>query len=354
MTDKHILITGGAGYIGSSLTAELLRRNYRVTVLDNLLFGGESLLGFFHHPNFHFFKADVTQTRVVKDALKDGWQKPDAVVHLAAIVGFPACQAVGKQAARRYNADATEMIFEQAEDLGVKRFVFTSTCNVYGESSDGNPVTETSPLNYHSLYAETKVEAEEKLRAHKNSSCVPVTFRLATLYGVSPRPRFDLIVNEFVLDAYMNHKLWVYRKGNLRSFIHVQDTVEGIIKGIEAPESVVRGEIYNLGTQNYKKYNDDPEVDNLELIKDRKIDNLADLIKRYVSEKVEIEYKDITFGGDMSDISLSFEKVERALDFKGKFDVVDGVKEVKFALKNGLIHRPFEGRYRNARPFMEQ
>jgi nucleoside-diphosphate-sugar epimerase len=354
MTDKHILITGAAGYIGSLLTSELLRRNYRVTVLDNLLFGGESLLGFFHHPNFHFVKADVSQPRAVKEALKDGWQKPNALVHLAAIVGFPACQAIGKQAARRYNVEATEMVFEQAVELGMQRFVFASTCNVYGESSDGKPVTETSALNPHSLYAETKVEAEERLLAQQNAACAPLIFRLATLYGVSPRTRFDLIVNQFVLDAFMNHKLWVYRKGNLRSFIHVQDTVEGLIKGLEAPESAIRGEIYNLGTQNYKKYNDDPEVDNLEMIKDKKIDNLADLVKRYVSEKAEIEYKDFTFGGDMSDISLSFEKIERALDFKGKFDVVDGVRELKFALKNGLIHRPFDGRYRNARPFIEQ
>lgn len=354
MTDKHVLITGGAGYIGSLLTAELLRRNYRVTVLDNLLFGGESLLGFAHHPNFHFVKADVSQTRAVKDAVKDGWQKPDAVVHLAAIVGFPACQAVGKQAAWRYNVEAVKTVFEQAGELGAERFVFTSTCNVYGESSDGKPVTETSPLNPHSLYAETKVGAEEYLRDQKDSACAPIIFRLATLYGISPRPRFDLIVNQFVLDAFTNHKIWVYRKGNLRSFIHAQDTVEGIIKGLETSASIVRGETYNLGTQNYKKYNDDPEVDNLELIKGKKIDNLADLVKRYVSEKVEIEYKDITFGGDMSDISLSFEKAERALGFKGKLDVVDGVKEVKSALKSGLIHRPLDGRYRNARPFIEQ
>ena len=99
MSDRHVLITGGAGYIGSLLTSELLRLNYRVTILDSLLFGGESLVPFLHHPNFHFVKADVTEKRAVKDALKGDWQKPDAIIHLAAIVGFPACQAVGKQVA---------------------------------------------------------------------------------------------------------------------------------------------------------------------------------------------------------------------------------------------------------------
>src|SRR5512144_1353854 len=106
MSDRHVLITGGAGYIGSLLTSELLRANYRVTVLDSLLFGGESLVSFLPHPNFHFVKADVTEPRAVKDVLKVGWQKPEAIVHLAAIVGFPACQAVRQQVAWRYNLDA--------------------------------------------------------------------------------------------------------------------------------------------------------------------------------------------------------------------------------------------------------
>jgi len=114
MTEHHAVITGGAGYIGSLLTSELLRANWRVTVLDTLLFGGESLVPFLHHPNFHFVKADVTEPRAVKDSLKGDWPKPEAVIHLAAIVGFPACQAVGKQAAWRYNVDATRLVFDQA------------------------------------------------------------------------------------------------------------------------------------------------------------------------------------------------------------------------------------------------
>ena len=138
MSDRHILITGGAGYIGSYLTSELLRANQRVTVVDSLLFGGESLVPFLHHPNFHFVKADVTGPRAVKDSLKDDWQKPDAIVHLAAIVGFPACQAVGPQVARRYNVEATKKVFEQAVDLGVERFVFASTYSNYGLSVEAS------------------------------------------------------------------------------------------------------------------------------------------------------------------------------------------------------------------------
>ncbi len=356
MTDKHILITGGAGYIGSLLVSELLRKNYRVTVLDNLLFGGESLLGFFHHPNFHFVKADVTQARAIKNSLRGDWQKPDAIVHLAALVGFPACQAVGRQAAWLNNVEATKMTYSQAIDLGVERFVFASTCNVYGFSPNGQPITETSPLNPQSLYAETKVSAEEYLFGQRDSFCAPLTFRLATLYGISPRPRFDLLINQFVLDAYSKRKLWISKKGNLRSFIHVSDTVRGIIIGLNADISTIRGEIYNLGTQNYKKYNDDPEVGNIAMMdqKIEDIDNLENLLKKYFQNIYIEPQKDITFGGDMYDISLSFEKIEKSLDFKGEFNVVDGFKELQHALNNELIGDPYSQKYRNALPFMVQ
>ena len=232
MSDRHVLITGGAGYIGSLLTSELLRANYRVTVLDSLLFGGEALVPFLHHPNFHFVKADVTEPRAVKDSLKDGWQKPDAIVHLAAIVGFPACQAVGKQVAWRYNVEATKMVFDQAADLGVERFVFSSTYSNYGLSPDGKPVTEVSPLNPQSLYAETKIAAEEFLITQKEASCAPLIFRFATLYGISPRTRFDLIVNQFVLEAFTKRELIIYQRGYSRSFVHIRDVVRGVILGL--------------------------------------------------------------------------------------------------------------------------
>ena len=148
MSDKkHILITGGAGYIGSLLTSELLRAGNYVTVVDNLLYGGESLLGFLAHPDFHFTKADVTEPGSVRPALSRDWPKPDAVVHLAGIVGFPACQAIGRQAAWRHNVEAVKRVYEQVSDLGSARFVFASTYSTYGPSVDGNPVTEAIPAH---------------------------------------------------------------------------------------------------------------------------------------------------------------------------------------------------------------
>lgn len=331
MNDRHVLITGGAGYIGSLLTSELLRANYRVTVLDSLLFGGESLVPFLHHPNFSFVKVDVTEPRAIKDSLKDGWQKPDAIVHLAAIVGFPACQAVGRQVAWRYNVDATKMVFGQAADLGVERFVFSSTYSNYGLSPEGSPVTEESPLHPQSLYAETKIAAEEFLLSQKDASCAPLLFRFATLYGISPRTRFDLIVNQFVLEAFTKRQLIIYQRGYSRSFVHIRDVVRGIIMGLEAEQSKIRGEIFNLGTDegNYSK------------------DDIVQLVLKRMPETV-VEYKDLTFGGDMRDITVSFAKIRDVLGFKTTLDVDDGVRELLFALKSGIIRNPSDERYRNA------
>ena len=331
MTDRHVLVTGGAGYIGSILTSELLRANYRVTVLDSLLFGGESIVPFLHHPNFHFAKADVTENRAVRNSLKRGWQKPDTVVHLAGIVGFPACQAVGKQVAWKYNFEATKNVYGQSADLGVERIVFASTYSNYGLSEDGRPVTEKSPLNPQSLYAETKIASEEFLLSQKDSACAPVLFRFATLYGVSPRTRFDLIVNQFVLEAFLKRSLIIYQRGYSRSFVHIRDVVRGMMMGMEAEKEKVRGQVFNLGADNgnYSK------------------NEIVQFVLKRMPETV-VEYKNLTFGGDMRDITVSFEKIKRVLGFDTTLNIDDGVREILFALKSGLIRNPTDDRYRNA------
>ncbi|CAG0981301.1 UDP-glucose 4-epimerase [Anaerolineales bacterium] len=331
MTDRHVLITGGAGYIGSMLTSELLRQNYRITILDTLLFGGESILPFLSHPNFHFIKADVTGPRAVRDAIKRGWQKPDAVVHLAGIVGFPACQAVGRQVAWKYNVEATKNVYGQASDLGVERFVFASSYSNYGLSPDGEPVTEDTSLNPQSLYAETKIAAEEYLLSKKDTPCAPLLFRFATLYGISPRTRFDLIVNQFVLEAFTKRELIIYQRGYSRSFVHIRDVVRGVIMGLEAEQEKIRGQVFNLGTENGNCSKND----------------IVNFILKRMPETV-VEYKDLTFGGDMRDITVSFEKIKRVLGFETALTVDDGVREVLFALKSGIIRNPTDDRYRNA------
>jgi len=328
---RHVLVTGGAGYIGSLLTAELLRANFRVTVIDNLLYSGESLLGFLAHPDFHFVKADLTELGAVRAALRRDWPKPEACVHLAAIVGFPACQAIGKQAAFKYNVEATKMVFEQAAALGARRFLFTSTYSNYGLSADGKAVSESSPLTPQSLYAETKIAAEEYLLGQKDAGPAPLVFRLATLYGISPRTRFDLIINQFVLDAYAHRELIIYQRGYSRSFVHVRDVVRGLILGLDAGEQKIRGQIYNLGTDdgNYTK------------------DEIVGLVIKRLPETV-VTYKDLTFGGDMRDITVSFEKIRSQLGFQATLTADDGVREVVLALRSGMFRNPHDERYRNA------
>jgi len=331
--NDHVLITGGAGYIGSFLAGELLRQGYYVTVVDDLLYGGESLISLLPNERFHFVKADVWESRAIRSAVKDDWPKPSAVIHLAAIAGFPACQSVGRLVAWRYNVESTQHVFEQAEALDVERFIYLSTYSNYGLSTDGDPVTEETPLNPQSLYAETKVASERYLLAQVNgSTCAPLIFRPATLYGLSPRPRFDLIVNQFVLDAYSRRKLMLYQRGYSRSFVHIADTVHGIILGLQLPAERVRGQIYNIGT----------EKGNLTK------DQVVKLILKRLPE-TQLEYKDITFGGDMRDITVSFNKIQQELGFVTKYSVDDGVREVLHSLQNGIIREPSDPRYRNAR-----
>lgn len=328
----HVLVTGGAGYIGSLLTGLLLQRGYRVTVVDSLLFGGESLLGYWHHPGFRFVGADVSEPGAIAPLLDGSDGKRQHLVHLAAIVGFPACQALGESVARRYNVEATRLVFEQAEEAGVERIVFSSTYSSYGRSPDGRPVSEDSPLHPQSLYAETKIEAEQCLidRA-KDSNIAPIVFRFATLFGISPRTRFDLIVNQFVLEALTRRKLVIYQRSYARAFVHVRDVCEAIAMALEAPVETLRAQVFNVGTDagNHTK------------------DEIVGLVQKHVRD-VDVEYKDLTFGGDMRDIRVSFSKIRRVLGFEAKIDVEAGICEVRDAIENRLVGQPGDRRYRNA------
>ena len=327
----HVVLTGAAGYIGSYLTGYLLYHGYQVTAIDELLFGGESLLAYLPHPNFHFVKANVWEPRAVKNAVRADWPPPFALIHLAAIAGFPACQAVGRQVAWRYNVEATQRVFDQAEQMSIERLIYASTYSTYGLSPNGEPVTEDSPLNPQSLYAETKIAAERFLLNQVGSHCRPVIFRIATLYGLSPRTRFDQIINQFVLEAYTRRELLIYQRGYSRSYVHIHDIMQGFLLGLEQSIAKIGGQVYNMGTEqgNYTK------------------DQIVALVLKRLPETT-VHYKDMTFGGDMRDISVSFEKIHRELGFRPTLTVDDGIREVIHALRNGLISDPKDRRYRNA------
>ena len=329
---KHVLITGGAGYLGSLLCGHLLRLGYSVTVVDDLLYGGESLLAYFSHPRFHFVRANVCEPRTIRTAIDPNMPVPEAILHLAGIVGFPACQAVGRHVAWRYNVEAAEQVFDQAVGLGVERFIFASTYSNYATSRKDDPATEESSLNPQSLYAETMVGVEKFLIAQSESPCAPLVFRMAHLYGLSPRPRFDLIVNQFVWEAYNKRDLLIYQRGYSRSFMHVRDAVRGFVLGLQSEEKKVRGQIFNLGSA----------AGNLSK------DKIVEVILKRLPETT-VRYKDLTFGGDMRDFHVSFNKIREILGFETHFTIEDGVREVLNALRTGIIDNPKDQRYRNAK-----
>jgi nucleoside-diphosphate-sugar epimerase len=325
---SDVVITGGAGYIGSRLSGELLRRGRRVTVLDALLFGGESLLGYVGHPDFAFRKVDVADEGTDLRRYLEG---AELVFHLAAIVGFPACQQVGEQIAWRYNVEATRRVFEAAQAVGVRRLIFASTYSNYGVGDGSAPVTESSPLRPQSLYARTKIAAEEYLlQQGRSSSCAIVIPRFATLYGVSPRTRFDLIVNQFVLEALIRRKLVLYQGDYTRSFIHIADVVEALVQMGEAADELIRNEIFNVAASdgNYAKH------------------EVVDLVRRQVPG-VKVEYRQLSFGGDMRDVAVSAEKIGRVLGFQARRSLEQGIREIREVIETGLIRDPLSSRYRN-------
>jgi len=328
MDSKHVIITGGAGYIGSLLTGALLNRGHRVTVVDNLQFGGESLLGYWQHPGFRFRKADIVDREAMNDGLFSG---ADAVVHLAAVVGFPACKAAGDEKSWSVNFDGTRNVFEAANAAGVERFIYASTYSNYGIAEDDQPVTEDSPLHPQSLYAETKIAAEQYLLSCAGERCAPLVFRFATLFGVSPRTRFDLIINQFVWEALTKRELMIYQRGYSRSFVHIRDVAAGVCLALDAPLEKIRGQVYNLGSDsgNYTK------------------DEVIELVKKHID--VKVTYKDLSFDGDMRNVSVSFAKIRQALGFDTTINVEQGIVEVRDVIEQGVIKDSDPTRYLNAR-----
>ena len=319
----RILITGGAGYIGSVLTTHLLQAGHQVRVLDALMFGGESLLGVYNNPGFEFLRGDVRDTDLVADAL-DGI---DAVVHLAAVVGEPACNKF-PELARTTNLEATMRLVDQAKEMGVSKFVFTSTCSNYGISDTSVLADEEAPLNPVSLYAETKVEAEKYVTGAADDRFCACILRLATVYGLSPRMRFDLLVNELVRDAVSNKWVVIYGPDSWRPFVHVKDVARAFEAVLEAPADKISGSTFNVGSDsgNCQKR------------------QLAELIRKH------IPYADIEImerKRDPRNYRVSFGRILRVLGFKTSKTIEDGIVEIRDAIVKGIISEPFDPKYDN-------
>ena len=231
---KKILVTGGAGYIGSVLVPELLKEGHQVCVYDSLLFGGNGLLPHFRNPNFSFIKGDIRDTKNLEKAMNG----QHIIIHLAAIVGYPACSR-NRELTLEVNLDATKRMVDLVKEN--QYVLFGSTGSNYGAVKD--ICTEQTPLNPLSLYGETKTEAEQYIM----NNCNATAYRFATAFGSSPRLRLDLLVNDFACKAIRDKYIVVYESHFMRTFIHVYDIARSFIHAINN-ESIMKGEVYNVGS----------------------------------------------------------------------------------------------------------
>jgi nucleoside-diphosphate-sugar epimerase len=297
---NKILVTGGAGYVGTALIPKLLDKGYEVTVFDNLMVGGNQLLPFFNKRNFRFVKGDIRDY----NALKAVVEANDIIIHLAAIVGFPACR-LNPELAKEVNIDGTVNLIKACGPN--KPILYGSTGSNYGSVT--NICTEETPLNPLSLYGETKTQAEKLLVDRGNT----IAYRFATAFGVSPRLRLDLLINDFTNKCLRDGYLVVYEKNFMRTFIHVSDIAESFLFGIDNWKQMANN-VYNVGSDsmNYSK----EQVCNL-------IGNKTNAF---------IHFEDIGSDADKRNYIVSYDKINQ-LGFDVKVSLEEGIDEIYKALK---------------------
>jgi nucleoside-diphosphate-sugar epimerase len=304
--NRQVLVTGGAGFIGSHLVRMLLDRGYHVRILDRFDYGRSGIADL-HHPNLDIVQGDVCNSRDVSRAVRNA----DGVIALAAIVGDPACNLDPEETVN-LNYTATKILAEMCNLYGVRRLVFASSCSVYGASSQGL-LTEHSRLNPVSLYARTRVLSENIL-FDRQGDVEPVVVRLATVFGLSARMRYDLVVNTLTVRAVTDHKISIFGGNQWRPNVHCRDAARAFILALEAPASSVAGEIFNLGGDALN----------------HRISELGEMVARVVGD-VQVEIRDDA--ADVRDYRVSFAKIRRVLGFEPQYTVTDGIREVAAAAR---------------------
>ena len=310
---KNILLVGGAGYIGSILCEELLKKNFIVTIFDKFKFGLNSINHLRSRKNLEIIKGDTNDTKML---YKVCFGK-DAIVDLSGLVGDPAC-AVNENNTIVNNYINTKNLIDIAQLLNVKRFIYISSCSVYGASKKNQSLNEKSFLNPVSLYAETKVLVEKYLFKSKNKNFEPVILRLATVFGLSPRLRFDLVVNLFTLMIYAKKNITVFGGNQFRPLVHVKDVSNAITKCLVARSTIVKKQIFNVGSNN------------LNLT----IQEIAEKIKE-INPKIKINLEHQI--EDKRNYIVNFNKINSKLKFKTKYNITNGSIELYNYLKKKKI-----------------
>ena len=291
-----VLVTGGAGYVGCTLTPRLLEEGHDVTVLDNLLYGGRGLLPFFSHPRFHFIKGDIRDKVELGKAVKEA----DAIVHLAAIVGYPACKKDPRLAEEVNIGGARNLLAVRSP---AQPILYASTGSNYG-AYRGGLCTEETPLSPVSLYGVSKTQAEKDIMEAGNA----LSFRFATAFGVSNRMRLDLLINDFVYRALKERSLIVYEKDFKRTFIHVRDMANSFVFAL-GNYGRMKDEVFNVGSErlNYSK----------------------EEIARKIREKIPfyLHFADVGTDEDQRNYEVSYEKIRR-LGLEATTDLEQGIDEL--------------------------
>lgn len=295
-----ILVTGGAGYVGTTLVPQLLKKNYKVTIFDNLMFGGDYILPFFRYSNFNFVEGDIRDENAVLDVCKDA----DVIIHLAAIVGYPACRKE-PELAKSVNVDGTRNIIKATSKNQL--IIYASTGSNYGAVEE--ICTEETPLNPLSLYGQTKTLAEKMLMDNRTT----IGYRFATAFGVSPRMRLDLLINDFTYKAITQGYIVIYESHFMRTFIHVHDMARAFLFAIENQDKM-KNQIYNVGSEKMNRSKKD----------------ICEMIKSHVN--FYVHYADIGEDQDKRNYVVSYKKIN-SLGFDTTISIDDGIKELIKALK---------------------
>lgn len=320
--DKQILIVGGAGYIGTVLTDDLLKKGYYVRALDLFLYNNnESILNYLGDPNYEFLYGDIVDPEFMSKAL-DG---VECVILLSGLVGDPITKKYPEESAL-INDQGVKNIIDRCIEQNIEKFIFISTCSNYGLIESDDLADEEYTLNPLSLYSKSKVNAERYILSLKGKTDMnPTILRFATAFGLSPRMRFDLTVSEFTLDLAMGTDLLVYDAQTWRPYCHVRDFANLIQLVVEGPNDLVSFEVFNAGG----------DINN----------GTKQMIVDTILEKIpggKVHYQE--HGSDPRNYRVSFEKVKSVLGFEPKYTIQDGIEELIEAINNHVFDHVVENK----------
>lgn len=329
-TTRTVLVIGGGGYIGSALLPKLLKRGHRVRLLDRLFYGYEPIQEIANHPNLEIIKADFRRV----DKLVECMSGVDAVIHLGAIVGDPAC-ALDQDLTIEVNLIATRTIAEVAKGYGIRRFLFASTCSVYGASAENELLTEESGLNPVSLYAVTKLASEKVLMDMASDTFSPTCLRFSTIYGLSGRTRFDLVVNLLTAKALIDGQITVQGGDQWRPFLHVDDAALALLHTLESPLPKVHRQVFNVGSDE----------------QNQTIQQIGELIHQKVPGS---QLVNLGSGGDRRDYRADFRKIREQLGFTPKWTIEQGINQVIDVIRSGEVMDYRAAKYSNVKYLTEE